>query len=165
MPSLNEILQGAIGLFTAKPERAAMTSTVSCSLIGPTRTSVRCGGHVIVTDEPRYAGGEDAGPAPADMALMAAASCAAVAVRYWSTLLDIPFDSLDIELEGDLDKRGALGFDGVRPGFTDVRLTFDIRGPASREDYGRLLERSSDACPVSDMLRNPVRVTNTLKGG
>ena len=59
-----------------------------------------------------------------------------------------------METEGDLDVRGFIGLDdAVRPGFGEVRLGVELRGPASDEEYARLKDTVDAHCPVLDLLR------------
>jgi len=66
-------------------------------------------------------------------------------------------------VEGDLDLHGFFGFSDTRPGFTDVRWTVELGGPAGRE---RLLttssQQSDEHCPVLDLFRNPTHPTTLV---
>lgn len=160
---MREMLERSIEFFKARPEKASRTYGVTCTLVGPTETRNTSEDHIVVADEPAYAGGTDAGPSPVGLTLVSLASCAAVAFRYWSELLDVSFDSLRIEVDGDIDLRGGFGFDGVRSGFTDVRLTVHVTGPADADQYEKVFRQATSLCPVGDMLKNPVNVISKLQ--
>lgn len=124
------------------------------------RSHIRIGDHQLVADEPPALGGEGAAPNPVEYALAGLLSCQVVTYRFHAARLGIPLDEVHIDVEGDLDVRGFFGIDdAVRPGFGEVRLVVDLRGPASPEDYRRLRETVDAHCPVLDLFRNPTPVT------
>ena len=68
-----------------------------------------------------------------------------------------------MHVEGDLDIRGFFGFnDGVRPGFSAVRVQVGITGPETPERYQELAAAVDEHCPVLDLFRNAVPVDRTI---
>jgi uncharacterized OsmC-like protein len=127
------------------------------------RSEIRIGRHAVVVDEPPALAGEDAAPNPVEAALAGLLSCQVVTYRFWAVQLGIPLDDVTVEVEGDLDVRGFFGLDdAVRPGFGEVRVVVDLRGPASAEDYRRLRAAVDEHCPVLDLFRNATPVTTRL---
>jgi uncharacterized OsmC-like protein len=142
------------------PDKAAALFRTSGSGGDGVRTDVRIGRHEVLVDEPPALGGTDAAPNPVEFALGSLLSCQVVTYRFWAAKLGIPLEDVSVEVEGDLDVRGFFGLDdAVRPGFGEVRLVVDLRGPASPEDYRRLREAVDQHCPVLDLFRNPTPVT------
>src|ERR1039457_1221657 len=85
--------------------------------------------------------------------------------RFWAEQLGIEFDTLTVQVEGDLDIRGFFGFDdSVRPGFSAVRVEVTVTGPETPERYRELAAAVDQHCPVLDLFANPVPVTRTLAG-
>jgi len=63
-------------------------------------------------------------------------------------------------LTGNMDVRGALGLsDEVRNGFTDIRVSFEVRGDAPEEKLQEVVERACRRSAVYDMVTNGVPVT------
>jgi uncharacterized OsmC-like protein len=90
-------------------------------------------------------------------------SCQAITYRIWATHLGIEVDSITVRTEGDLDLRGFFGVDdGIRPGFTAVRVAVTVAGPESQERYAELAAAVDQHCPVLDLFQNPVPVTRSL---
>src|SRR6202161_452886 len=79
------------------------------TLVGVTEVDIRTGAHTFKVDEPEALGGADAAANPVQYALASLGSCQAITYRFWAEQLGIPFDSLTVRLEGDLDIRGFLG--------------------------------------------------------
>jgi uncharacterized OsmC-like protein len=133
------------------------------TLVGITEVDVRTGTHTFKVDEPPALGGADAAANPVQYALASLGSCQAITYRFWAEQLGIPFDSLSVRLEGDLDIRGFFGFDdAVRPGFTAIRVDVQVSGPESAERYAELAAAVDAHCPVLDLFTNSVPVTRTI---
>jgi uncharacterized OsmC-like protein len=134
------------------------------TLVGITEVDVRTGTHTFKVDEPPALGGADVAANPVQYALASLGSCQAITYRFWAEQLGIPFDTLTVRLEGDLDIRGFFGFDDtVRPGFTAIRVEVAVTGPESAERYQELAAAVDAHCPVLDLFANPVPVTRTLQ--
>src|SRR5580698_8064365 len=138
--------------------------TAQGTLVGVTEVDVQTGAHTFKVDEPPALGGADAAANPVQYALASLGSCQAVTYRFWAEQLGIPFDSLTVRLEGDLDIRGFFGFDDtVRPGFTAIRVDVRVSGPESAERYAELAAAVDAHCPVLDLFTNSVPVTRTIQ--
>lgn len=96
-------------------------------------------------DEPREMGGEDTGPTPVELALMALGSCAVITARMYARRKGWPLESAEARVFG-------------APGLT-VELT--LRGPLDEAQRARLRE-IADRCPVHRMLAEGVPVETTL---
>ena len=160
--ALSEIVTATTRAVDADPDNAHALFRATGSGGDGVRSEIRIGRHDVVVDEPPALGGDDAAPNPVEFALAGLLSCQVVTYRFWAAKLGIPLDDVQVDVEGDLDVRGFFGLDdGVRPGFGEVRLVVDLRGPASEEDYRRLRETVDAHCPVLDLFRNPTPVSTT----
>jgi uncharacterized OsmC-like protein len=118
---------------------------------------------VLDGDEPPMLLGGNAGPNAVEVILHALASCIVVGFIYNAAAQGINVEGLSFDLEGDLDLRAFLGLSqDVRPGFENIRLTYQVKSDAPREKIEALCQYVQDTSPVLDMLRNPVPVTVTL---
>jgi uncharacterized OsmC-like protein len=135
------------------------------SLIADTRKAVAddsANAQALFTAEGAL-GGADVAANPVQYALASLGSCQAITYQFWAEQLGIGFDTLSVRVEGDLDVRGFFGFDdGVRPGFSAVRVEVTVTGPESPERYQDLAAAVDRHCPVLDLFANPVPVTRTL---
>jgi uncharacterized OsmC-like protein len=161
--SIREVLDGMAAAVAVDPAAARASYQVDNHLAGVTEVHVRAGGHRFVIDEPAALGGTDRAPNPIEYALASLGSCQAITYRFWSEKLGIAFDSLCIEVDGDIDFRGLLGLsDETRPGFETVRISVRISGPASRDAYERLHAEVERHCPMLDVFRNRVSASTRL---
>lgn len=150
----------AIGAAVADPARGRPVFRASGTGGAGLRAEIRIGDHTLVADEGPALGGSHAGPNPVEYALAALLSCQVVTYRVWAVKLGVPLDGVTVDVEGDLDVRGFLGFDdAVRPGFGGVRIRVTLDGPADPVRYRELADAVDAHCPVLDLFRNPTPVT------
>lgn len=117
---------------------------------------------IVDGDEPAVLLGTDKGPNAVESVLQALASCLAVGFSYNAAAMGIAINNLEFDLEGDVDLHGFLGLsDKVRPGCSDIRLTYRIDSDAPPEKIDELAAHVQKTSPVLDILRNPVQVTLT----
>lgn len=164
MSELSTILEQTASAITDDPSLAAMRFDADCRLVGLHEVVIRLPEDRSVTsDQPPMLGGADAGPKPVEFALAALGSCQAQTYRIWAAKLGIRFDTLEVELQGDVDAQGIFGLsDAVRPGFGAVRMSVRIGGPEPAERYEELRRAVDDHCPVLDVFTNPVPVTTAF---
>lgn len=142
---------------------AALTYKVSGVGTGSVATRLQAGKHIFHIDEPAGLAGDDIAASPVEFALGAFIACQIVVYRLYAQNLGISIESIEAEVEGDLDVRGIFGMDQtVRPGFSEVRLTVKITGPDSEERYADLQEFVDKNCPVLDLFANPTPVRLSL---
>ncbi len=119
--------------------------------------------HVIVADEPCELLGQNQAPNPQELLMAAVNSCMMVGYVAGASLKGIKLDSLEIEMDGELDLRGFLGLDdGVPPGYQVVNYVVRISGdgsPAEFEDIHRTVMATS---PNYFNLNRPVRMNGKL---
>lgn len=144
--------------------RAQVMVRSSHELVGVTEVSSQVGsGHQFTVDEPVGLGGGNAGPSPIEYALAALGSCQAITYRFWAAHLGMTLDTVNIEVEGDIDIRGFFGIDdGVRPGYSAVRVHVRVSGPESPARYRELAAAVDAHCPILDVFTAPVTVETTL---
>jgi uncharacterized OsmC-like protein len=120
---------------------------------------------VLEGDEPPVLLGANAGPNAVEAVLHALASCLAVGFVYNAAAQGIKIESLEFDLDGDLDLHAFLGLsDQVRPGYQNIRLSYRVKSDAPREKIVALCDYVQKTSPVLDIIRNPVPVTVSLKG-
>ena len=115
---------------------------------------------VLEGDEPPVLLGTNQAPNAVEAILHALASCLTVGFVYNAAAQDITVNSLEFELEGDLDLRGFLGLSNeVRPGYRGLTVNYRVKADAPPEKVDELCAYVQRTSPVLDILRNPVPVT------
>lgn len=111
-------------------------------------------------DEPPILLGTDKGPNPVEHLLTALSGCLTTSLVYHAAVMGIELESVESELEGDLDLHGFLGMDeSVRNGYERIRVTFKIEADAPEEKLDELVRIAQERSPVFDCVTNPVPVT------
>lgn len=119
---------------------------------------------ILEGDEPPVLLGANAGPNAVEAVLHALASCLAVGFVYNAAAMGIHIDSLNFEVEGDLDLHAFLGLsDKVRPGYQNVSLRYRVKSDVTREKIVELCNYVQKTSPVLDILHNPVPVSFSLE--
>lgn len=119
---------------------------------------------VLEGDEPPVLLGDNRGPNAVELVLQALGFCYAVGYAANAAAQGIEIDSMDYEVEGDIDLGRFLGQEGPRPGFTEIRVKSRISSPnATPEQLTELCQYVQDTSPVKDTLVQPVPVTTSLE--
>ena len=115
------------------------------------RTAIAVRGHEVVTDE---VDGGDTGPTPLETTLAALVGCEGVIVNRVAEAMGFAYERVEIEADGEVDKRGSRGVAGVRPHFNWVELRIRVVSPEP-PDRLRTLQRNVEArCPVMNLMRD-----------
>lgn len=114
-------------------------------------------------DEPPTLGGEDTAPNPVEALLSSLVGCLGIVACVVANEKKIPFEGIDISVEGDLDPKGFMGQDkNVRPGMQAIRYNINVKGNLSDAQIKEFLEEIEKRCPVSDTLKNGTNVTGKI---
>ena len=114
---------------------------------------------VLEGDEPGVLLGENHGPNAVEAVLHALASCLSVGIVYNASAMGIEINSLNFELEGEIDLHAFLGLsEEIRPGYKNIVVKVNADTSASEEHLGELLEYVKKTSPVLDIIANPVPV-------
>lgn len=79
-----------------------MTVSVSCAGLGGTQAEATIGRHTVHFDEPRSFGGGSTAPTPVGYLVAAVGSCSVIGLSYWSDILQIPYESVEVVVDGDI---------------------------------------------------------------
>lgn len=113
----------------------------------------------IEADHPAILVGEDAAPTPAEILLAALASCLTSGLGNIAAVRKITLESVESRVEGDIDLRGILGLsDEVRNGFSQIRVSFRVRGDAPPAKLRELVQQAVDRSAVYDVLTHGVPI-------
>lgn len=118
---------------------------------------------ILEGDEPPVLLGSNHGPNAVEAVLHALASCLAVGFVYNAAVQGITVESLEFDLEGDLDLQAFLGLsDQVRPGYNNIEIKYRVKADAPSEKIIELCNYVQNTSPVLDIIRNPVPVNVSL---
>jgi uncharacterized OsmC-like protein len=111
-------------------------------------------------DHPAVLTGQDQGPTPVELVLVALASCLTAGIANIASARKIELRSVQASLEGDIDLQGILGLSGeVRNGYRAIRVSFVIDADASAQTIAELVDQSRARSAVFDVITNQVPVS------
>lgn len=117
-----------------------------------------------IVDEPPALLGDDTAPNPSEANLAALGSCIAVGIHANAVARGIKIQTLEIELEGDLNITAVWGTGDLseKPvGFTDVRITVHLDADGSEDEINQILQIAETWSPVLNTVKRPVNVELT----
>ena len=111
-------------------------------------------------DFPNQLAGEGRGPTVCEGCMGALAACLTQTIVAHATSRGIHIDSININVEGDVDLRGFTGISNeIRPGAQQFRVNLNIKSNnASNEQINELREIGKRLSPAFDTLTNGTSV-------
>lgn len=110
----------------------------------------------ILSDAGPDFAGYDLGPGSPELQLGVLGSCLTHTFLIRAAALEIPLDSLRVEVQGVQDPRaGDPGFENVPIYPHQIAYTVHIDSPAPDEDLHRLHQDVERTCPMYNFARNP----------
>ena len=160
---LEEAILGLIKSIQNNPEQAHAVFRANSKLEHGFLADVNVRNFNFKSDEPIELGGTNQGPNPVEYVLGAFAACQEIVIKAYATVLGIQLNSVEVDVEGDLDLHGFLNLTEARPGFTSVRYNTKIETTETDSvKLQQLEELSIKHCPVLDIVRNAVQVKGAV---
>ena len=123
---------------------ATTTSEMIVTLPGGKRVDTQIGKHVLRTDQPASAGGEDSAPTPFDLFLASLGTCAGIFVAGFCQKRGLPTEGIRIAQRNHFDPESGLL----------VRVELDVVVPPGfPEKYLEALVRVADQCKVKKAIQ------------
>ena len=123
------------------------------------------GRHRLVADEPSAVGGNDLGPGPYELLLMALGACTSMTVRLYAKRKQWPLERIVVRLRHSKIYIEDCENCDTRPAMLDhVVREIELAGSLSVEQTSKLME-IADKCPVHRTLTHEIKITSTLVNG
>ena len=121
--------------------------------------------HQSVGDEPRSAGGQDLGPSPYDLLLMALGACTSMTLRMYANHKKLQLDAIEVRLRHERVHADDCAVCETGSGRIDrIARAIKVSGDLTDAQRQRLLE-IADLCPVHRTLENHPRILTQLATG
>jgi len=161
---LKEILTKRISHLKKRPQLAVYKPKVSSKLVRNLYVETNVREHVVKSDYPEPAGGENQAPNPIELLLASFAACIEAAFYEFAEYNGLTVDSVEAEVQGTLDLRGLFMIDeSISPGIQDLSYTLRIRTSENEDTVRQLAEKVIAHCPVVDSLKRPLDFAGTVE--
>jgi uncharacterized OsmC-like protein len=148
-------LRASVGQGTART-KATLGPGLSCT--------VSEGAHTLTVGMTEKYGGSNAGPNPGVLGRASLASCLTIGIAMWAARMDVPLDSLEVDVEADYDVRGELGVaDEVPPGYGAMRYSVSIVSPAPEAKVREMLDTAIKYSSYVDNFSRAVPVAGAIR--
>jgi putative redox protein len=136
------------------------TISIEAKLDEKFKVEVKVGDRIIYVDQPKAAGGTDAGPNPLEYFFTSLAGCIATAARIIANQKRIKLNGMDMKVEGEFDTEILLGKSTEnRAGMTGIKVALTIDSDMSKEEKNAFIKEIESRCPVSDNIANTTPLT------
>lgn len=162
--ALKAALEKTIAALQDNPAGARLVFNARTRLLN----GVRCSAEVrdfppLIIDEPPELGGENTGPNPVELILVALATCQEIVYAAYAAVLGIPLEAVEVTAKGYLDSRGLFGLsDSVPAGYQKITFETALKSPADLEAIRKLVASVEAHCPVLDTLIRSIEVAGTV---
>ena len=145
------------------PSVGRVTKKTTARMVDGLKMEAQEGDFKRISDMPEVLGGSNAGPNPGALARMSLGTCLVAGYAMWLSRMEVPFDEIDVEVEGDLDQAGMLGVnDEAPPGHEELRVKVNITSEAAPAEIERAVELADRHSPVLQLITKPVPVRREL---
>lgn len=117
---------------------------------------------VFQVDNPTFMGGGGTLPGPMHYCFFGLASCYTGTFATMAAMLGITLKKLSIKVEADINFSRVFGA-GDQPVMEEVRVILDVVSDDPEEKIKEAEKLALERCPVVFTLRNPVKLTPSLK--
>lgn len=101
---------------------------------------VDCGSLSYNVDMSPQVGGSATAPTPGKYEAGALGSCVSIMVRMWAAKLDVPIESVKVEVEYETDRRFLFNIGDVPPHWKSIGYNITVVSTAPEEDVMRVLD-------------------------
>lgn len=126
-------------------------------------TEMRAGTHFLLADEPASVGGDDLGPTPYDLLMMALGACTGMTLRMYADHKKWALREVKVHLAHYKDYAHDSGNTEDKGTKIDhIERVLELDGDLDDEQRARLVE-IADRCPVHKTLHSDIHISTTLR--
>jgi putative redox protein len=120
------------------------------------------GPHRLHADEPREAGGDDAGPNPYELLLASLGACTDMTLRMYADRKQWPLQSVQVRLTfSQIHSEDCVDCETKQGMVNHIQREISLVGDLSEEQRNRLLEIANH-CPVHRLLTSELKIDTRL---
>lgn len=170
MGTLNEYLTEKRQAIIQRREQAKAISagphTLQASVRAESRSGIRrirIRNFQIISDSGPDFAGYDLGPTSPELQLGVLGSCLTHVFLIQAAQRNVPLDSLEVEVTGQIDPRsGQPGYEHIPVYPHNIAYTVHLTSSASEEEVAALHQAVERACPILNLLINPQQISGSV---
>jgi uncharacterized OsmC-like protein len=171
MSTLREFLVQKRDKVLANQERLASDPPATAKQLSATVTAegrsgvrrIRIRDLQILSDSGPELAGYDLGPTSPELQLGVLGSCLTHVYEIQAALAEIPLDSLQVEVRGQIEPRaGQPGFEDVPRQPHAISYEVHLQSPAGQDQLRALHQRVEEVCPILNLLTRPQHITGKV---
>lgn len=145
-----------------KHSRELLMSQVTVSSIGYLKQQINAGAHELIADEPREAGGTDAGPDPYAFLLAALGACTSMTMQIYARRKGWPLERVAVRLRHyRMHAEDCKDCSATAGRVDQIERHISLVGALNDAQKARLLE-IADRCPVHRTLTSEISIISQL---
>jgi len=141
---------------TLNPDRGCNTLVSTTRITNGLACQTEEGEWKLNADLPSKAGGSNSAPTPGVLGRAALGSCLAMGYMLWASKLEVPVDSLEVEIQADSDDGVLFGTSDAPPGYTEVRYCVRVQSSATEEEIFKVLDAGDRHDPYLDIFTRAI---------
>ena len=166
MDSQNEIklnFERVVNSLTLNPEKGSSTLVSTTRITDALACQTIEGEWKINCDLPESAGGANSAPTPGVLGRAALGSCLVIGYMLWASRLDVPIDSLEVEVQADSDDGVLFGTADGSAGYSQVRYCVRVCSNATEEELMKVFDEGDQHSPYLDIFSRDVRCVRQIE--
>ena len=117
----------------------------------------------VISDSPPDFAGYDLGPSSPELQLGVLGSCLNHSYLIQAAALEVPIDSIEVEVEAVLDPRAlSIGFESTPVYPQNISYVVKIESSASDARIEQLRAAVERSCPILNLLKNPQTIAGRV---
>lgn len=145
---LKDLYDRKASAIARRPGFARGSGHTRVSLGSDFRCQVESSRHALLADAPPEDGGDGCGPDPGDLMTASLGTSLAMGYRLWSARLDVPIESVEIDVSCEYDLRGQLGTGEMPIGWQRLVISIVVVSAAPEADVRALVAHANHHSPM-----------------
>lgn len=160
---IKQAVERTESVLTAKPSTARVTKSGRATMIEGLLCQYAEGDFTVRADMPEVFGGDGKALSPGGYIRAGLSMCLAIGYAIVAARHGVALHKVEVDIEADMDLRGAFGSPGVRCSPSEFRYTVRIESDAAEDALRAVIEEGDRKSPVLDTVRVTQHVVRSVE--
>jgi uncharacterized OsmC-like protein len=158
-PEIKKAQERIVRAFEVRPGAAKFKGRTTVRVTSGASCEIKDGEWTLTGDQSKAFGGENLGPNPGVFGRASLGSCLAQGYAYWFARLEVPFEEIEVVIDGEGDNRASLGMEvEFPPGYQRLRAAIRVESSAALEDIRKAMAQADRCSPWLYNFANAIEV-------